>query len=115
MEDFTDDDWNPNEMMMNDSASVVSDLSGATSPGMQTPNSKRRRENETSEILHEFLANRPKPSDFIPQQSADDIQQFFKSMEATVRKLSPLAIARIKLKIANIVGEEEIAWAEKIN
>lgn len=33
-------------------------------------------------------------------------------MASTVRIFSPLAIARIKLKIAQVVGEEKITWAE---
>lgn len=58
------------------------------------------------------MESRPKPSVFLPQKPVDDIQQFFDSMASTVRKFTPLAIARIKLKIAQLVGEEEIAWAE---
>lgn len=79
-----------------------------------TPVLKKRKASqmETNDILREFLAQRPKPSDFLPQKPDDDIQQFFDSMASTVRKFSPLSIARIKLKIAQIVGEEEIAWAE---
>lgn len=78
--------------------------------------SKKRKaaaQTETNEILREFLANRPKPSDFLPQKPADDVQQFFDSMASTVRKFTPVSIAKIKLKIANIVGEEEIVWAEE--
>lgn len=67
---------------------------------------------ETNLILHEFLTQRPNPFDFLPQKPADDVQSFFDSMASTVRKLTQLAIARIKLKISQIVGEEEIAWAE---
>lgn len=89
------------------------------SPGSvsQTPMAKKRKVSQmdtTNEILREFLDSRPKPSDFMPPKPADDVQQFFDSMASTVRKFSPLAIARIKLKIAQIVGEEEIAWAEEV-
>jgi len=63
--------------------------------------------------LCEFLANRPKPSDFVPEKPVDDIQQFCDSIAATLRKLSPLAVAQLKVKIAGIVGEEEIAWAQQ--
>lgn len=62
-------------------------------------------------ILREFLAQRPKPFDFVPQQPADDVQLFFDSMAMTVRKFTPLSIAKIKLQIAQIVGAAEIAWA----
>lgn len=88
-------------------SSVSSKKRKGTSSGLNTPTS------ETNEILREFLANRPKASDFIPQKPADDVQQFFDSMASTVRKFTPVTIAKIKLKIAQIVGEEEIAWAEE--
>lgn len=78
------------------------------------PKEKKRRAlnmsgSDTNEVLKEFMTQRPKPS----EKPSDDIQQFFDSMASTVRKFSPLTIAQIKLKIAQIVGEEEIAWAEK--
>lgn len=75
--------------------------------------SKKRKISDTNDLFREFLSNRPKPSDFIPQKPDDDIQTFCDSIAKTLRKLSPLAIARAKLKIANIVGEEEIAWAQQ--
>lgn len=79
-----------------------------TSSGMSTPTS------ETATFLREFMSRRPMLSDFLPQSKpADDTQQFFDSMAATVRKFSPLAIARIKLKVGQIVSEEEISWAEE--
>lgn len=99
--------------MLCDTQSNASDLSSVLSTGKQTPTSKKRKANETSEILRELLANRPNPSDFIPQKPVDDIQHFLDSIAVTMRKLSPLAIARLKMKIANIVGEEEIAWIEQ--
>lgn len=102
-------------MMFGETQSVTSDSHsvGSFSTGNQTPNTKKLQANETSEILREFLASRPKVSDFIPQKPIDDIQYFLDSIAVTMRRLSPLSIARIKLKIANIVGEEEIAWAEQ--
>lgn len=89
------------------------DSSGSVS---QAPSAKKRKTSQMSsdvtDILREFMTQRPKPSDFMPQKPDDDIQEFFNSMASTVRKLSPLAVARIKMKIAQIVGQEEIAWAE---
>lgn len=70
-------------------------------------------QNETNDILRAFLNDRPKLSDFLPKKPDDDVQQFFDSMAAIVRKFSPLSIAKIKLKIGQIVGEAEIAWAER--
>lgn len=85
--------------------------------GAGTPSVKRRRGgsqvSETSAILREFLAERPKPSDFMQQKPIDDLQHFFDSMASTVRKFSLMRIARIKLKISQIVGEEEMTWAEE--
>lgn len=78
--------------------------------------SSRKRKHpqmETNEILRQFLENEPKPSDFLPPKPADDVQQFFDSMATTVRKFSPLDIAKVKLKVAQIVGEHEIVWAEQ--
>lgn len=89
-------------------ASDIGSISG-------TPAPKKRNISqvfETNEILREFLAHWPKQSDFVPLKPADDVQQFFDSMISTVRKLTPVAIARIKMKVAEIVGEEELAWAE---
>lgn len=99
-------------MLCIDTQSVTSDFSGGLSSGTHTPTLKKRKANETSEILREFLANRPKPSDFIPQKPVDDIQHFLHAIAVTMRRLPPLAIARIKIKVANIVGEE-IPWAEQ--
>lgn len=80
----------------------------------QTPLAKKRRTLPmgTNGILRDFLDSPTKPSNILPQIPADDVRQFFNSMATTVGKLTPLAIARIKLKVAQIVGEEEIAWAE---
>lgn len=96
-----------------DSHSVTSDMSSIRSFGSKASTSKKRKADETSEILRELLATRPSPSEFGAKQPNDDIQHFLNSMAVTMRRLSPLAIARIKLKIGTIVGEEEIAWAEQ--
>lgn len=57
---------------------------------------------EINDILREFLANRPKPSDFLPQRPMDDLQSFFNVMCDTVRKFTPLQIAKIKLEIVQL-------------
>lgn len=94
--------------------SSVDGLDGAFSSTSQSKKRKSSQLSETNVLLHELLTQWPKPSDFQPQKPADDVQLFFNSMASTVRKLSPVAIARVKLKISQIIGEEEIAWAEKI-
>lgn len=68
---------------------------------------------DTNEVLRECLAQRPKTSDIKPASPSDDIQQFFDSQVSTVRKFSLVTIARIKLKIAQIVREGEIIQTEK--
>lgn len=116
--DYFEDDLmsNIDNMSNVDTPSIGSfgDNYDAMSPGSvsQTPMNKKRKLNETNDILREFLSSRPKPSDFVPQKPNDDVQQFFDSMASTVRKFSPVSIARIKMKIGQIVGEEEVAWAE---
>lgn len=80
------------------------------------PRKKRNSSENSNDILREFLhRKRPDPIDFLPPkpQEKDAIQQFFDSIATTVRNFPPLSIAKIKLKIANIVGEEEIACAER--
>lgn len=66
-------------------------------------------------MLDTLLNQCPNPSDSTAQKPADDVQKFFDSMASTVRKLSPLSIAKIKLQVSQIVGAEEIAWAENAN
>lgn len=97
---------------LGETVSVTSETSNMSSVlSTATKTAKKRKADETTEMLREFLANRPKPSDFIPQTPVDDIQHFLNSIAVTMRRLSPLSIARLKVKIANIVGEEEILWA----
>lgn len=104
----------PDDTMSNAEDSCFDDPS---SPGSvsQTPMAKKRKvfEMDTNEIVRAFLNSRTKPYDFLPPMPADDVRLFFAAMASTVRKLSPLAIARIKMKVAQIVFEEEIAWAER--
>lgn len=95
-----------------DLQSLISD-DGAFSPVPPAKKRKASQVTDSSDILREFIACRPKPSDFLPQQPQSAVHKFFESMADTVSKFSPMAIARIKLKIANIVGEEEIAWAQE--
>lgn len=92
--------------------SNVDSLDGAFSSVSQPKKRKTSQMSETNDMLREFLAQQPNPFGFLAQKSADDVQQFFDSMASTVCKFTPLTIARLKLKIAQIVGEEEIAWAE---
>ena len=100
-----------------DNVSNTSCVSGsrASTPvsGISMTKKRKAPQNDVNDLFRELLAQRPKATDFMPQKPVDNVQQFFDSMASTVRKFSPLAIARIKLKIAQIVGEEEIAWAQQ--
>lgn len=99
-----------------DEEDLVSWLSSpAPSAFTPKPSKKRRISIETNDLLKEFLTSkRPTPIEFLQQEKpTDSIQLFFDSMASTVRTFSPLSIARIKLRIAQIVGQEEIACAEK--
>lgn len=102
--------------------SSIDERSYASSVSMseETPRPKKRtdQKNEHTEILREFLNRRqPNPMDCLPSKPSalkDSLQQFFESIASTMRTFSPLAIARIKLEISQIVGKEEIACAERI-
>lgn len=130
-EEFTDDTQQQRSVSNADTQSSVESYAEcyfdrSFSPGSvsQTSAAEKRKAShtlrDTNKMLRLLLSQPPKPSDFvpqnpfdfIPQNPSDDIQPFFDSMVSTVRKFSPLSIARIKLKIAQIVGEEEIAWAD---
>lgn len=70
----------------------------------------------TSDVLREYLQReRPTPIQYMAPQSSEKcgVQQFFDSMATTVKTFPPLSIAKIKLQIATIVGQEEIACAER--
>lgn len=54
--------------------------------------------------------------DFLPLKPSapkDNLQQFFESIASTMRTFPPLSIAKIKLQISKMVGEEEVAIAER--
>lgn len=101
--------------------SSLDDRSCASSVSMseETPRSKKRtdQKNEQTELLREFLNRRqPNPVDFLPTKPSapkDSLQQFFESIASTMRTFSPLAIARIKFEISQMVGKEEIAQAAR--
>lgn len=85
------------------------------SPMSSVSNASKKRklnpQNETNEILRQFLKERPKPADFLPQEADNPILHYFKSMALDTMKFSPMAIARIKAKLSQAVSEEELIWA----
>lgn len=78
---------------------------------------KRAPAQDATEMLCQYLANRkpPTPLDFLPSKPApkDSIDTFLESIGATLRTFPPVSIAEMKLKIAQLVGEEEIALARR--
>lgn len=85
-----------------------------------TQKARKKRNNtspeETNDVLLEFLQRkRPNPINFLPPKPSekDALQHFFDSIASTMRNFPPLSIAKIKLQIANIVGAEEVACAER--
>lgn len=86
-----------------------------------TPQRSRKRSSissqDHSDILREFINRKqPNPMDFLPPKPPapkDNLQQFFESIASTMRSFPPLSIAKIKLQISKIVGEEEVACAER--
>lgn len=73
---------------------------------------------EQVDILREFINRKqPAPIEFLPPapkppEPKDNLQRFFEAIASTMRTFSPVSIAKIKLKISQMVGEEEIACAE---
>lgn len=100
-------------------SSVVSSVATARSIEFPKPikNAKKRINADsidTNEILREFLKRKPDPIEFIPTNTPakDNLDHFFDSIASTMRTFPPVSIARIKLQISQIVGEEEIKCAE---
>ncbi|XP_039961007.1 uncharacterized protein LOC120775079 [Bactrocera tryoni] len=55
----------------------------------------------------------PKPPKAPKLAQNDSLQIFFESIASTMRTFPPLSIAKIKLQISQLVGNEEIALAER--
>lgn len=69
---------------------------------------------EQNELLQAiFVRNRPESLPPPPSPPKDNLDHFFESIANTMRTFSPLAIAKIKLQISQIVGYEEISIAER--
>lgn len=121
MDDFADDGTSlqsepltPNaDLSLSASTSVTSGIGdGADTPLRK--GKKRAATPDATESLLRMLVNRKQPSalDFLPPKPKDNLAQFFESIASTMRTLPPVSIARLKLKISQLVGEEEIAVAE---
>ncbi|XP_014091883.2 uncharacterized protein [Bactrocera oleae] len=98
-----------------------------TAPPEETPRTVRKRTSAVAEIQQttptELISNKrqilvepppPKPSkapSTLPKN--DSLQIFFESIASTMRTFPPLSIAKIKLQISQLVGNEEIALAER--
>lgn len=97
--------------------SVMSDNKTQRSSNEKSRKWTSASSNEQADILREFLNHKqPTPIEFLPSkrpEMRDNLQQFFEAIASTMRTFSPVSIAKIKLKISQIVGEEEIVCAEK--
>lgn len=78
------------------------------------------KSNANLDVFKEFL-NRETPvpitNDSLPRikSSKDNLAHFFDAIADTMRSFPPLSIAKTKLQISKIVGEEEIALATASN
>lgn len=69
-----------------------------------------------AELMREFMASRkPNSLEFLPPKPKpkEPLEIFFESIYSTVRTFPPKSIAKLKMKISQLVGEEEIALAEQ--
>lgn len=105
-----------------DTQSIVDSEAGSFFGSIRSPDtvssakqSKKRARSEVDAevVLDTFFAHRPAANEFLPSERIDELDQFFLSMAATVRKFPAVSIAKIKMGIAQMVGQEEIVWAEK--
>lgn len=98
-------------------SSVLSDIETPRRADAKSRKQSGATSQDNSDILREFLNHKPpNPIDFLPPKPSepkDNLQQFFEAIAGTMRTFSPVSIAKIKLKISQIVGEAEIANAEE--
>lgn len=86
----------------------------------ETPQRMRRKRRAPSadptDLLYDLISNRkPNPVDFLPPNPTpkDHLDHFFESLASTMRTFPALSVATLKLKISQLVGEEEIALAKQ--
>lgn len=77
--------------------------------------SESQQSESSIELLREFINRKqPEPINLLPTpKPKDNLSRFFDSIADTMRTFSPLAIANIKMKVSQLVGEEEIAMASQ--
>lgn len=106
---------------LRESAKTPDSVGTASVSSVETPQQSRKRSKAASQdhtdILREFLNRKqPNPMDFLPPKPPapkDNLQQFFEAIASTMRTFPPLSVAKIKLQISQIVGQEEIDCAER--
>lgn len=107
--------------VLRESTNTPDSIGAASVSSVETPQQSRKRSKGTfqdqSDTLREFLNRKqPNPMDFLPPKPPapkDNLQQFFEAIASTMRTFPPLSIAKIKLQISQIVGQEEIDCAER--
>ncbi|KNC31456.1 hypothetical protein FF38_04039 [Lucilia cuprina] len=102
------------------SSSVCTD-GRASSLDLETPQRRQNKQrapssDPTTELLYELISFRkPRLVDFLQQKirPKDYLDHFFDSLASTMRSFAPISIAKLKLKMSQIVGEEEVFLTQK--
>lgn len=78
-------------------------------------NKRRAASADPSELLYELISTRKSnPVDFLPSSvPKDHLDHFFDSLASTMRTFPALSVAKLKLKMNQLVGEEEVSLAQQ--
>lgn len=78
-------------------------------------NKRRPPSADPSELLYELISTRKRnPVDFLPPSvPKDHLDHFFESLASTMRTFPALSVATLKLKMSQLVGEEEVSLAQQ--
>ena len=81
-----------------------------------TRNKRRAPPADPTDLIYELISSRkPNPVDFLPSTSVpkDHLDHFFESLASTMRTFPALSVAKFKLKMSQLVGEEEVSLAQQ--
>lgn len=87
----------------------------------ETPQCSRNKRRAPSsdpmtDLLYELISTRkPNPVNFLQPKTKpkDHLDHFFESIASTMRTFPAISIAKLKLKISQLVGEEEVLLAQQ--
>lgn len=88
---------------------------------LETPQRSRKKRrtpssDPTTDLIYELISSRkPNPVDFLPTTTVpkDHLDHFFESLASTMRTFPALSVAKLKLKMLQLVGEEEVSLAQQ--